>query len=155
MEATGDIRLNAPPHVVWDAMRDPDVLKASVPGCKAVQVEGPDDYRMDLDGTWGPIRAHFHVHVRIEEIRGLSDGYPDSYRLSARGEGALGLAAGHSDITLRPDGAGATVLTYTAAGEPDSVLARLGDRLLRRAAGKLSEKFFKRFAKALERDRVK
>ena len=151
MEATGDIRLNAPPHVVWDAMRDPDVLKASVPGCKAVQVEGPDDYRMDLDGTWGPIRAHFHVHVRIEDVHGLSDGFPDSYRLSARGEGALGLAAGHSDITLRPDGPQHTVLTYAAAGEPDSMLARMGDRLLRRAAGKLSEKFFKRFSNALDK----
>ncbi len=151
MEATGDIRLNAPPHVVWDAMRDPEVLKASVPGCKAVQVEGPHDYRMDLDGTWGPIRAHFHVHVRIEDVHGLSDGYPDRYRLSARGEGALGLAAGHSDITLRPDGPQHTVLAYAAAGEPDSMLSRLGDRLLRRAAGKLSEKFFKRFSNALDK----
>ncbi len=131
-------------------MRDPEVLKASVPGCKAVHVESAHDYRMDLEGTWGPIRAHFHVHVRIEDVQGLEDGYPDSYRLSARGEGALGLAAGHSDITLRPDGRETTVLTYAAAGEPDSVLARLGDRLLRRAAGKLSDKFFKRFAKALD-----
>jgi carbon monoxide dehydrogenase subunit G len=31
------------------------------------------------------------------------------------------------------------------------MLARLGDRLLRRAAGKLSEKFFKRFASALDK----
>lgn len=154
MEATGDIRLNAPPDVVWAAMRDPDVLKASVPGCKAVHVEGPEDYRMDLDGTWGPIRARFHVHVRIESVQGWSGGYPDSYRLSARGEGALGLAAGHSDITLRPHGDRATLLSYTAAGEPDSMLARLGDRLLRRAAGKLSEKFFKRFASAIDKSVV-
>jgi len=151
MEATGDIRLKAPPHVVWEAMRDPDVLKASVPGCKTVHAEGPHDYRMDLDGSWGPIRARFHVHVRIEDVQGLSDGFPDSYRLSARGEGALGLAAGHSDITLRPESGGTTLLTYSAAGEPDSMLARLGDGLLRRAGGKLSEKFFKRFQKVLEK----
>jgi hypothetical protein len=31
------------------------------------------------------------------------------------------------------------------------MLARLGDGLLRRAGGKLSEKFFKRFQKVLEK----
>jgi carbon monoxide dehydrogenase subunit G len=150
MEATGQVRLNAPPDAVWRAMRAPEVLRACVPGCQAVTPESEHDYRMDLDGTWGPLRARFHVHVRIEDVAGLSDGYPDSYRLRAQGEGALGLAAGHSDVRLTPAEGGGTILAYTAAGEPDSALARFGNPLLKRAARKLSDKFFRRFAQALE-----
>lgn len=149
MEATGEVRLNAPPDAVWQAMRDPAVLRACVPGCQAVTPESECDYRMELDGTWGPLRARFHVHVRIEDVAGLSDGYPDSYRLKAHGEGALGLAAGRSDVWLTPSEGGGTILAYTAAGEPDTALARYGHPLLKRAARKLSDKFFHRFARAL------
>lgn len=148
MEATGAIQLDAPPRDVWSSMTDPEILGACVPGCQSVRRASDGDYRFELDGTWGPVRARFDVQVLVHELEGVADGFPDRYRLTARGTGSLGFAEGSSRVTLEPHPAG-TLLRYEADGLPDGRLARLGKPLLRRAARHLSDKFFRRFAAAV------
>ena len=40
MEMTGERRIPAPRQQVWDALNDPEVLRASIPGCETVEREG-------------------------------------------------------------------------------------------------------------------
>jgi carbon monoxide dehydrogenase subunit G len=145
MDATGQIWLDAAPQRVWESMLDPEVLSACVPGCQAVRREGAHDYRFELDGTWGPLRARFDVQVLLHDLEHFDAAYPGRYRLTARGTGSLGFAEGSSLVRLEPREAG-TLLHYEADGLPDGRLARLGRPVLRRAARHLSDKFFRRFA---------
>jgi hypothetical protein len=145
MEAEGRIWLTASPADIWSAMTDPEVLRHCVPGCKSVSVAGPHDYRFDLEGRWGVIRAKFRVQVLIEDLEPADAPTPARYRLAAAGEGPLGLAKGRSRIELAPENGG-TYLIYAADGLPDERLGRLGKPVLRRAADMLSRKFFDRFA---------
>jgi len=34
MDMTGEYRIAAPREKVWEALNDPDILKASIPGCQ-------------------------------------------------------------------------------------------------------------------------
>ena len=36
MDMTGERRIPAPKQTVWDALNDPDILKASIPGCQTL-----------------------------------------------------------------------------------------------------------------------
>jgi carbon monoxide dehydrogenase subunit G len=148
MDAHGQVWLDAAPQRVWAAMLDPTVLGACVPGCQAVRQAGDYDYRFELDGTWGPLRARFDVQVLLHDLEPVDAAHPDRYRLTARGTGSLGFAEGSSLVVLEPREAG-TLLHYRADGLPDGRLARLGRPMLRRAARHLSDKFFRRFAAAL------
>lgn len=149
MEAQGRIWLRADPAAVWRAMTDPEVLRVCVPGCKQVWRAGPFDYRFELSGRWGVVHAAFRVHVAIHDLEPEEAEIPRRYRLSAKGEGPLGLAKGHSAIELDPADGG-TYLIYDAAGDPDTRLGKLGQPLLRRVADTMSDKFFRRFAHALD-----
>jgi carbon monoxide dehydrogenase subunit G len=150
MEAQGQIWLAAGPETVWQAMTDPEVLRVCVPGCQQVWREGPYDYRFELSGRWGVIHAAFRVQVTIHDLEPADAAIPNRYALSARGEGPLGFAKGASRIDLAPERRG-TYLIYDAAGDPDSRLGRLGQPLLRRVADTMSDKFFRRFADAVNR----
>lgn len=148
MEARGKIWLDAGPDRIWLAMTDPEVLRVCVPGCRQVWRAGPHDYRFDLSGRWGVVHGAFRVQVTIHDLEPADADIPRRYTLSAQGEGPLGFAKGGSNIELAP-GAGGTYLIYNAAGDPDSRLGKLGRPLLRRVADTMSEKFFRRFANAL------
>ena len=43
MDMTGERRIPAPRQTVWNALNDPAVLKASIPGCESLEktVETP------------------------------------------------------------------------------------------------------------------
>jgi len=148
MEARGRIWLTAGPDTVWRAMMDPDVLRVCVPGCQQVWREGPFDYRFELSGRWGVLHAAFRVQVVIHDLEPSDAPIPRRYCLSAQGEGPLGFAKGGSRIELAPE-TGGTYLIYDAAGDPDSRLGKLGRPLLRRVADTMSDKFFRRFANAV------
>ena len=37
MDMTGEFRIPASRETVWDALNDPEVLKASIPGCQKLE----------------------------------------------------------------------------------------------------------------------
>ena len=37
MDMTGERRIAAPRQAVWQALNDPEVLKASIPGCESLE----------------------------------------------------------------------------------------------------------------------
>jgi carbon monoxide dehydrogenase subunit G len=37
MEMSGEKRIDAPRHKVWAALNDPEILKASIPGCQELE----------------------------------------------------------------------------------------------------------------------
>jgi hypothetical protein len=148
MEDEGRVWLKATPARVWAAMTDPEVLRVCVPGCKAVDRRGPGDFRFDINGRWGVLKARFFVQVHIHDLEPADAPTPLRYSLSAHGEGALGLARGLAHVELRAQETG-TYLCYRAEGAPDADLGKLGRPVLRHAAQVLSKKFFTRFSNAV------
>ena len=74
MEMTGERRIPAPRQVVWEALNNPDILKASIPGCQSLEKLGEDQMKATAAVKVGPISARF---TGISDPRSTSNGPPD------------------------------------------------------------------------------
>lgn len=140
MELNGEQRIAAPRQKVWDALNDPRVLKACIPGCESLTQDGDSAFDAIVQAKVGPVRAKFTGRVELTDIRP-----PESYRISGEGKaGPAGVAKGSADVSLVEDGDG-TVLNYVVKADVGGKLAQIGSRLVQSTANKYAADFFARF----------
>jgi carbon monoxide dehydrogenase subunit G len=145
MEFVGEYHFSASALDVWRALNDPEVLKRTIPGCEHMERITPTDYAGHLKVNLGLFKAGFDGKIALSELDP-----PTSYRISVEAHGAIaGTAAGSARVRLtdRADGA---LLRYEAETEIGGRLARLGVSLMHGAATRYADKFFARFAAAME-----
>lgn len=144
MDFTGRYVIPAPALRVWDALNDPAVLKACVPGCQSLT--RTDDDRFDAVAILriGPVKATFKAIIRQSERDP-----PRRCILKGEGQGGVaGFARGEAEVSLADDG-DATALSYVARASIGGKLAQVGQRLLDSAARQIADDFFVRFAAQL------
>ncbi|WP_274631107.1 SRPBCC family protein [Arvimicrobium flavum] len=150
MELKGEQLIAAPRHVVWAAINDPDVLRASIPGCEDLEGSVDDGFTARVVIKIGPIKARFSGAVTISGVNA-----PESYRLSGEGNGGIaGFAKGGADVTLAEDG-DMTRLSYLCTAQIGGKLAQLGSRLIDSTAKKLADTFFQNLAAEISANPVK
>ncbi len=141
MQMSGEYRIPAPRHAVWDALNDPEVLKQCVPGCEELVRNGENGFDAKVVAKVGPVRAKFAGTVQLSDIDA-----PNGYTISGQGQGgAAGFAKGGAKVTLQDDGDD-TVLRYTVDASVGGKLAQIGSRLIDATAKKMADDFFSRFA---------
>ncbi|WP_458098072.1 SRPBCC family protein [Roseomonas sp. WA12] len=146
MEMTGERRIAAPRQVVWDALNDPGVLRASIPGCESIERAAADCFEARVAMRVGPMAIRFGGKVKLENLQP-----PERYSISGEGSGgAMGFAKGNADVVLQEDGPGATRLGYTARAQIGGKMAQLGARLIDSTAKQVSDQFFTAFATHVE-----
>ena len=137
MELTGQERIAAPRLQVWDALNDPEILKACIPGCESIELMSPTEMKARITLKLGPIRASFSGQVTFSNVDP-----PNGYTISGEGSGgSAGGAKGSADVRLTEDGDG-TLLTYRVMSQVTGKIAQLGARLVDSAAQKLAGDFF-------------
>jgi hypothetical protein len=145
MEMTGERRIAAPRQRVWEALNDPEVLQASIPGCESVERTGEDSFQARVAVKLGPMSARFGGKVQLSNIVP-----PVSYTISGEGQGgAMGFAKGGADVALEEVGPAETVLRYNVKAQVGGKMAQLGARLIDSTAKSMAEQFFDRFAAQL------
>jgi len=141
MEMTGERRIPAPRQTVWEALNDPDVLKASIPGCQSLEKLADDQMQATAAVKVGPISARFTGKVQLTDIDP-----PNGYRISGEGQGGVaGFAKGGANVGLIDDGAD-TLLNYHVNAQVGGKLAQLGGRLIDASAKQMADQFFDRFS---------
>ena len=129
MDITGEYRVPAPRQRVWEALNDPAVLQASIPGCQSLEKVSDTEFNAIVTSRVGPISATFRGGVTLSELDP-----PKGYVLTGRGQGgAAGFASMRSQVTLEPVGE-ETLLRYTARAEIGGKLASVGSRLVQSVA---------------------
>ncbi len=151
MDMTGEERIDAPLETVWLALNDADVLRQVIPGCETLEKLSDTEMEATVTLRIGPIKARFQGAVELVNLQP-----PHSYTIKGEGKGGVvGFAKGGADVQLRPDGPGATILTYTVKADVGGKIAQLGSRLIDSTARKLAAQFFSRFGeKVCSPDRV-
>ncbi|MFT3967816.1 MAG: carbon monoxide dehydrogenase subunit G [Sphingobium sp.] len=140
MRMTGEERIAAPRGRVWDALNDPDVLRACIPGCQSLEREADGRLRATVEVKIGPIGARFNGAVTLSDIDA-----PNGYRITGEGQGGtVGHAKGGATVRLADDGAG-TLLSYEVEAEVGGRLAQLGGPIIDATARQLAGKFFRKF----------
>lgn len=140
MDINGEQRIPASQQVVWQALNDPEALKASIPGCESVDKVSDTQFTARITMAVGPVKAKFAGDVTLTDIDA-----PNAYTITGKGSGgAAGFGKGSARVSLTPDGAG-TLLRYTANASVGGKLAQIGQRLVDSAAKKMAEDFFTNF----------
>ena len=141
MQLTGEYRIPAPRDRVWEMLNDPDVLRASIPGCQSLEAEGSDKFKAKVTAKVGPVKATFNGEVTLQHLNP-----PESYRIVGEGKGGVaGFAKGGADIKLAEDGE-ETLLSYTVDAQVGGKLAQIGGRLIDSTARKMADQFFGKFS---------
>jgi carbon monoxide dehydrogenase subunit G len=144
MQMTGQRLLPVPPQQAWNALNDPLMLKACIPGCESVTETGPNQYEVLMAARIGPVSAKFKGRLLQSDIV-----EPQSYTLSFDGQGGVaGFGKGKAEVRLDPVPEG-TQLSYTATAQVGGKIAQIGSRLVDAAASKIADEFFAAFEKAL------
>jgi hypothetical protein len=139
MDMTGEYRIPAPRDTVWQALNDPDVLRASIPGCEELNLVSDNELTAKVTAKIGPVKQKFNGDVFLENVDA-----PHSYTLRGEGKGTAGFAKGSADIQLE-EVSGETILRYQAHADIGGKLAQLGSRLVKGSAQKMADDFFSNF----------
>lgn len=140
MEMSGEQRIPLPQQRVWEALNDPEILKACIPGCESIDRVSDNEYKVAMTAAVGPVKAKFSGKLLLSDLNP-----PNAYSLAFEGSGgAAGFGKGSAQVALSPDGSG-TLLSYKASATVGGKLAQIGSRLIDGVAKKMADDFFIRF----------
>ena len=145
MEMSGEQLIPASQQETWDALNDPEVLKACVPGCEAIDLIAGNEYQVQMVARVGPVSAKFKGRLTLSDIKP-----PSSYSIAFEGQGGpAGFAKGAAQVKLAPSGDHQTKLSYDVKANVGGKLAQIGSRLIDAAAKKVADDFFANFTKRM------
>ncbi|MCZ2103215.1 MAG: carbon monoxide dehydrogenase subunit G [Comamonadaceae bacterium] len=146
MEMQGTRPLAVTQQQAWDALNDPQVLKACIPGCDSIEAAGENAYAITMAIKIGPVSAKFKGNIQLADIVP-----PQSYTITFEGSGGpAGFGKGESRVTLTPKDSGCE-LGYTVNATVGGKIAQVGQRLIDGVAKSMAESFFKRFDDEMQR----
>ena len=144
MDFGGRYRIGASRVLVWEALNNPEMLKAAIPGCSHISWTGPDTLDLAITVNLGVVKPVFKGELVLTNVVPAA-----SYTLAGKGKGGLlGLAEGAADIVLADDG-DQTLLSFTARGGASGQIMKLGKAVIGNSAQKIIDGFFERFATAM------
>ena len=144
MDFSGRYEIPAPPQEVWDAITNPDILKACIPGCEAVTKLDATHFEAVARLKIGPVSATFRGKLSLDDLAP-----PNRCVMKGEGQGGVaGFAKGEAGVLLEAVATG-TQLSYTAKANIGGKLAQVGQRLLSSAAKQLADDFFSSLVREL------
>ena len=147
MELTGTKTLPVSQQVAWDALNDPEILKASITGCDELTRVSDTEFATAVTAAVGPVKAKFKAKLTLQDVV-----VPESYTIRFDGQGGVaGFGKGEAQVKLTAEGAGATRLDYSCKASVGGKLAQIGSRLVDAAAKKMADEFFTKFNAELAR----
>jgi uncharacterized protein len=140
MELQGEQFIAQVQDKVWQALNDPEILKACINGCESIELVADDEYKVVVAASVGPVKARFNGKLVLRDVVP-----PDSYALTFQGNGgAAGFGKGDASVKLATE-PGGTRMSYAVKVQVGGKLAQIGSRLIDGVGRKIAEDFFTAF----------
>jgi len=136
--------IKAPRAKVYAAIIDPAVLQKCIEGCEKLVRTSEDSYDAHLQLGLAGIKGSYVGKLLLKEKNP-----PESYTLVMEGKGASGFVRSTARVRLVEKDQ-ETELISDADAQVGGAIAAIGSRLIEAAAKKITDDFFKKFARAIE-----
>jgi carbon monoxide dehydrogenase subunit G len=146
MRLEGAFHVPAPLPEVWSAILDPGIVGPCIPGCGAIEVLSPTEYRATVRVAIGPIGTSFNVLVSVTEM--VTHERVASTTRGEEGSRASILSATNL-LTVRMAGDGGTEVTYASDVSVSGRLGKFGLGLMKKKAADLADTFARNLAARL------
>ncbi len=135
---------------VWTAITDPNVVGPCIPGCKTIEVLGPERYRAEVGVAFGPIKTTFNVVVEVSEM--VAHERVVSVTRGEEGTRASLLTANNL-LILRSLDERTTEIVYSSEVSLVGRLGKFGLGIMKKRAKETGDAFAQAFRTRLEQDR--
>jgi len=132
MRITGEHHFTRSRDEVWQALHDPAVLAATLPGARALDPTGDDAYAISVDVGVGSVKGTFDGTFALSE-----EEPPEACTVRASASGRPGSVSVVARMRMAGDGR----LTYEADATVTGPLAGVGQRLMGAAAKRTTAQF--------------
>lgn len=145
MEFTGQEKIKAPQATVWAFVTDPHKISECAPGLQSMQVIDDTRFKVVVKVGVGPVRSQFELDCVWQERT-----EPSRARISASGQAPGSAVSMDATMDLADDGAGGTLMDWTADARISGKLAGLGSRLINPVADRMTKQVFECIRSKLE-----
>ena len=148
MEIVGEYTIPQSQMRTWEAVCDPEIMKACIPGCETLERTSPTEFHLTMTTKIASLTARFRGRITVADAHA-----PDTYTIVFEGQGGVaGFVTGLAHIKLEPAGKD-TRLHYDASAKVGGKLAQVSARMVDSVAQKLTSDFFSAFSRHLGRER--
>ena len=146
MELRGEYTLSAGARAIWEALNDPELLAACIPGCEFVERVSETEMRAAVSVEVGPLKTRFGGTITMSEPNP-----PRRWTLRGDGRGRpAGTAKGNATVELVESG-GQTTVSYLGSVEAGGKLTGLAHTVIEAHAREIADAFFVRLAAELDK----
>jgi len=144
MRIAGENVLHAPVERAWDALLDPTVLVATIPGCERLVATGENRYDMTVTAGVAAIKGTYAGTCVLSDLT-----EPASLVMKLDGAGAPGTIGATVNVAFASAEDGTTRVTWDADAVVGGMIGGVGQRMLTSVSKRMAGEFFGNVDKAL------
>ena len=146
MKISGSNVVDQPVDKVWEALLDPRVLVATIPGCERLEAKGGADdhaYAMTVTAGVAAIKGTYQGSCSLSDLQ-----QHESLTMTLQGAGAPGTVDASVHVAFAPVDEG-TRISYAADASVGGMVGGVGQRMLGSVSKRMAAEFFDNVATAL------
>ena len=137
MKITGSNTIAFPVEKVWDALLDPRVLVATIPGCEQLTATGENSYDMTVTAGVAAIKGTYQGQCVLSDLQ-----EHQSLVMRLSGAGAPGTIDATVQVRFGAADGGATQIDYEADAVVGGMVGGVGQRMLTSVSRRMAGEFF-------------
>jgi hypothetical protein len=144
MKITGANVIDQPVDKVWDALLDPRVLVATIPGCERLESTGENSYAMTVTAGVAAIKGTYSGSCTLSDLVA-----GESLVMRLNGAGAPGTIDATVNVSFDDLGAEGTRVHYDADAVVGGMVGGVGQRMLSSVSKRMAGEFFSNVGNAI------
>ncbi|MDX6375157.1 MAG: uncharacterized protein QOD98_4145 [Nocardioidaceae bacterium] len=144
MKISGSNVVAQPVDKVWEAILDPRVLVATIPGCERLEETGDHHYAMTVTAGVAAIKGTYNGSCALSDLKER-----ESLVMKLQGAGAPGTVDATVDVAFADLGAEGTRISYEADAVVGGMVGGVGQRMLSSVSKRMAGEFFSNVGQAI------
>lgn len=142
LELAGTQEIEAPAAVVWKHLIDHEFVGGAAPGLESVAEIDAEHFRVVAGLGVGSIKLRFTLQVALFDLEA-----PRNLKISVKGDAPGSAMRAEAQVSLVQAGQRSTRLDWALTSDVHGTIASIGARMLQGTVRRLTESFWKKFAK--------